>query len=119
MKTPIRNGDRNVPVSDFKTFMAEWSLAQAEANHVETMEEANDFEIYEEEDDFFPQQLTVYEMHDDQETRLALEALEAESIDSAVLANDNSEHVHAQSAQHEPTPPLTNNNTDSLSNGEA
>ena len=56
---------QDVPLSDFKAFMDSWSVNQAEVNHVETIEEANDFEIFDPEDDnIFPGEVTVYEMHE-------------------------------------------------------
>ena len=56
---------QDVPLSEFKEFMDSWSINQAEINHVETLEEANDFYIPEEEDeDIIPSDLTVYELHE-------------------------------------------------------
>lgn len=52
------------PEQDVKRFMAEWSRANAEANHVETEEEANDFDIDDDESDDFFHNFTPYEMHE-------------------------------------------------------
>lgn len=45
-------------------FMREWSARKAELEHVETFEEANDFEVYDPEDDDFFHDVTPYELHD-------------------------------------------------------
>ena len=72
-KTPVTRRGQSVLPNDMKTFMEEWSLSRAEANHVETIEEANDFNLPPdpEDEDFF-HGLTVYEMHEVAEENLAL-----------------------------------------------
>ncbi len=72
--TPVTFHSKNMPASQMHSFMEEWSLSQAENNHVETIEEANDFNLNDDDDDFFTQipNLTVYEMHDQAEENLEL-----------------------------------------------
>lgn len=62
--TPVTFRGKSVPHQDMARFMQEWSRAKAEAEHVETFEEANDFEIYDPEDNDFFHDLTPYEMLD-------------------------------------------------------
>ncbi len=88
--------------------MQEWSLTQSEHNHVETLEEANDFNIGPEDDDFFDHnpQVTVYEMHDQAEENLQLyqseippetqEETQAETNETVDRAQENP--LHDQSA---------------------
>jgi hypothetical protein len=110
-KAPISFRNRPVDQGDFRSFMAEWSLRNAEENHVETIEEANDFEIFDEEEEDFLANLTVYEMHDMAEENLqkwkdSLPSEEmTESNETAVLAREEESTgnvSHDQSAQHEP-----------------
>lgn len=70
--TPVSFKGSSVAPHQFQSFMTEWSLTQAEANHVETIDEANDFSIHDEEDNDFFNDLTVYEMHDQAEENLQL-----------------------------------------------
>lgn len=72
--TPVTFKSQNMPASQMHSFMEEWSLVQAESNHVETIEEANDFNLNDDDDDFFTKipNLTVYEMHDQAEENLEL-----------------------------------------------
>lgn len=101
---PIKYRGAPAAPQDFRSFMEEWSISQAEANHVETIEEANDFEIFEEEDDIFSPELTVYEMHEAAEETLALlehsqpEQLQAESNETGDAGAINSQNSHDQSA---------------------
>nr|UXQ88074.1 MAG: hypothetical protein [Microvirus sp.] len=97
----------NTQQSDFQKMVNEWSTSQAELNHVETIEEANDFGIEEdaEDQDFF-HNLTVYEMHEAAEDNLAAhqaeqaEILLAESNEPGDLASMSPNNT--QSAQIEP-----------------
>lgn len=111
-KAPVQFRDQG---GDFRSFMEEWSLRQAEANHVETIEEANDFNIEEDDEDILHPQLTVYEMHEAAEDNLAILQREeeearlwrAESNETAAGAQDQSitENLHDQSAPGEPVSP--------------
>ena len=111
--TPVTFNGHNVPKNQIKSFMDEWSLTQSEANHVETIEEANDFEIYDDsEDDFFAQTTTVYEMHDQAEENLQLfppplPEVEAESNETEDPGAEQPNPPHVQSAPVEPDPPRT------------
>lgn len=89
-KTPLTYGGNNMPPDQLHSFMTEWSLSQAERNHVETLEEANDFNINDEESDDFFQNLTVYEMHEQAEENLALlqQIQETENPPSNALTPD-------------------------------
>lgn len=64
VSTPVRFRGLSVPNQDFRQFMQEWSTSQAEANHVESFDEANDFEINDPEDYDFFHDVTPYEMQD-------------------------------------------------------
>lgn len=111
-KTPGTYRGNSIQSQDMQSFMAEWSTTQAEANHVETIEEANDFEIYEEEDDFFQPTLTVYEMQEAAEDNLLLleeeqrRIAEAESNETGPQGDPTPNPDHAQSAPVEPNSPL-------------
>lgn len=109
--TPVSFRGMPTQVDEVKRYFEEWSRANAEANHVETLEEANDFSIQDEEDDDFFHGLTPYEMHDlyetevangqmeDQEGSLEPEAESAESNETADQgANSNPDSSHDQSA---------------------
>jgi len=113
--TPVTFNNHNMPKNQMKSFMDEWSLTQAELNHVETIEEANDFEIYDEEDNDFFKNQTVYEMHDQAEENLALfqpieeppndQESQAESNETVVSGEEKTQPPHDQSAPNEPNPP--------------
>lgn len=64
VSTPVSFRGKALPQADFRRFVHDWSQSQAEANHVETFEEANDFEVYDPEDHDFFHGMTPYEMHD-------------------------------------------------------
>ena len=110
--TPVTYRGSAVQPNDMKSFMAEWSLSQAEANHVETIEEANDFDIQDEEDEDFLQNFTVYEMHEIAEDNLAIynqeqaddppESVDVESNETSDRARDP-QNSHVQSAPIEQT----------------
>ena len=88
-------------------------MTNAENNHVETLEEANDFNIGEDDDDFF-QNYTVYEMHDQAEQNLQLfqenfppeqQETQPESNETELQSESpNPEYSHDQSAPEEPNP---------------
>lgn len=109
MHTPVSFKNHNMPKEQLHSFMEEWSLTQAERNHVETIEEANDFEIHDEEDSDFFEKQTVYEMHEMAEENLAIykqnQELQAESNETVVPGGDNHNPLHDQSAPDEPNPP--------------
>ncbi len=71
-ETPVKFRGHNMQADQMKNFMSEWSLYQAEANHVETIEEANDFSIPDDDSEDFLQNVTVYEMHEMAEDNLIL-----------------------------------------------
>ncbi len=111
--TPVSFKGNNMPASQMHQFMEEWSLTQAESNHVETIDEANDFDIFDDDDDFFEKtpNLTVYEMHDQAEENLALyndslpeeedeteQEKEAESNETDDRAQDKNQPLPDQSA---------------------
>ena len=101
---------KNLGAESFRDFMTEWSLRQAEANHVETIEEANDFNIDEDDEDIIHPSLTVYEMQEAAEDNLAVyerEQKEAEAYEKLLASESNEnaneareipENTHAQSA---------------------
>ncbi len=93
----IKHNNRKVYPDQMKNFMQAWSLDQAEANHVETIEEANDFNIGEEDEDFFPPKLTVYEMHENAEDNLKL--LEQEALLNPDPAESNETGDQGESTQ--------------------
>nr|UXQ88096.1 MAG: hypothetical protein [Microvirus sp.] len=99
MKPHLRSTD------DLHRMVNEMSLSLSESNHVETIEEANDFEINDEGDADFLQNLTVYEMHDQAEENLQLlpqiNQLLAESNETGVQGAEPPPQ-HAQSAPDEP-----------------
>lgn len=66
--TPVTFRGMPTQVDEVKAYFQEWSRTEAENNHVETIEEANDFSIFDEEDEDFFHSLTPYEMHDVLET---------------------------------------------------
>ena len=108
-KTPVQFWGSSVYPDQMKNFMEEWSLRQAEENHVESIEEANDFNIQDEEDEDFFQGYTVYEMHEIAEDNLAAyqaalpqdpEVAESSESDDRALATPDNEHD--QSAPVEP-----------------
>ncbi len=94
-------------VDNFHNMVNEWSLTNAEQNHVETIEEANDFNIPDDDSEDFLQNVTVYEMHEAAEDNLQLleqnqKAL-AESNETGIGAQDNNNQpLHDQSAPNEP-----------------
>lgn len=112
---PLRvRGHRSPDPHDVKNFIQEWSLSQAEANHVETIDEANDFSIHDEEDEDFFENLTVYEMHEATEDRLALMELEKQAETNETDdtgAELNPDTTHDQSAPIEDPPAETDNST--------
>lgn len=107
--------------------MEEWSRLHAEENHVETIEEANDFGIDEDDEDILHPSITVYEMHESAEDNLAvlereqmeheeyLKSLEAESNETDVRAREIPENTHVQSAPNQTDSPQV---TPSLSSPE-
>ena len=110
--TPVKFRGSSVQPNDMKSFMDEWSLRQAEANHVETLEEANDFNINDEGDEDFLEPFTVYEMHEIAEDNLAIynqeqaddppESVDVESNETSDRARDP-QNSHVQSAPIEQT----------------
>lgn len=105
--TPVSFGGRDLFPSEAKQLIQEWSAQQAEANHVETLEEANDFEIpgfeMEEDEDFF-QNLTVYEMHEQMEEIQKQSPPEIDPAnDVSGRENENLDLSHDQSAPDEQT----------------
>lgn len=63
--TPVRMGGGNPYPEDFRSQLEEFSRQSAEQNHVETIEEANDFgDLLQPEDEDFFEAHTVYEMHE-------------------------------------------------------
>lgn len=65
--TPVSFNGKPAYKDEVKHFLTEWSRTQAEQQHVETIEEANDFFLPEEDnddEDFFSLTPTVYEMHE-------------------------------------------------------
>ncbi len=82
--------------------MEEWSLTQAEANHVETIEEANDFHLPEEDGDDFFEKATVYEMHDQAEQNLQLFQDEELRLQQEAEAESNETETPGDQ-----TPPIT------------
>ncbi len=117
--TPVSFNNHNVPPAKLHSFMEEWSLTQAENNHVETIDEASNFEIFDHEEDFFEgiPNLTVYEMHDQAEENLQLyqnslppendQETEDESNETSVQARDDTDTTHDQSALNATDPPQT------------
>ncbi len=117
--TPVSFNHQNMPKNQLHSFMEEWSLTQAEKNHVETIEEANDFSINNDDDDFFTQipNLTVYEMHDQAEENLQLyneslppeneQETQAESNETDDRAQDKTQPLPDQSAPVSKDPPAT------------
>ena len=96
-------------VDNFQRMVNEWSLANAEKLHVETIEEANDFNIPDDDSEDFLQNVTVYEMHEMAEENLRqfqkdqeLQAL-AESNETGVTSAEPTT-PHDQSAPNEPNP---------------
>ncbi len=63
---------KRLEVDNFQSMVNEWSLTNAEQNHVETIEEANDFNIPDDDSEDFLQNVTVYEMHEMAEDNLRL-----------------------------------------------
>lgn len=101
--TPVKFRGKPMQPDNLKNFMTEWSTSQAEANHVETIEEANDFKIPDDDSEDFLQNVTVYEMHEMAEDNLVLlqetEAMVAESNETGVTGEDTI--PHDQSAPNE------------------
>nr|UXQ87936.1 MAG: hypothetical protein [Microvirus sp.] len=96
---------KSMHTDDFQNMVNEWSLTNAEKHHVETIEEANDFDIPDDDSEDFLQNITVYEMHEMAEDNLHLlpqinQAL-AESNETGIPGAD-SQPPHAQSAPDEP-----------------
>ena len=99
-------------VDNFQNMVNEWSLANAEANHVETIEEANDFDIPDDDSEDFLQNVTVYEMHEMAEENLRLLQLDQEQNQALAESNEtgtgaldtNPNPEHDQSAPGEPNP---------------
>nr|UXQ88022.1 MAG: hypothetical protein [Microvirus sp.] len=60
----------SMEADNFQHMVNEWSLTNAEKLHVETIEEANDFEIPDDDSEDFLQNITVYEMHEMAEDNL-------------------------------------------------
>lgn len=87
LTTPVTFRGQNMYPDDVKRQLAEWSNLQAEAAHVETLEEANDFELppdpYYDDDQGFFGNLTVYEMREVQADHQAEMARQAEMEASA------------------------------------
>ena len=81
--TPVNFGRSPYP-DDFKSQLEEFSRMSAERNHVETIEEANDFgDMSQPEDEDFFEQTTVYEMHEIQAEAVEDTPEEAPQIDVA------------------------------------
>ena len=104
-----------IPAPQMHSMIEEFSLSQAEKHHIETLEEANDFNIGDDDDDFFKNQ-TVYEMHDQAEENMALfqqnfppetdqeeEAESNETEDSSEIQNPKPSHEVSS----EPTQPAS------------
>lgn len=103
--TPVNFRGMPTQVDEVKAYFEEWSRTQAEQNHVETIEEANDFSIYDEEDDDFFHSLTPYEMHDmlETETQAQLRDEETERLLSEA-EQVGSENTDSDKAGASPTP---------------
>ena len=93
--TPVSFRGLPTQRDEFRKFMDEWSRDQAEANHVETIEEANDFDIGgEEEDDDFFEGITPYEMHEMQiDTEEAADPVDAAMTGSPAENNDSDDRA--------------------------
>lgn len=85
--TPVTFRGRNLYPDDARRLIQELRLAEMEAGHVETFEEANDFNIpsADEDADFF-EDLTVYEMHE-----ITPEASELDDEATAMVAAESNE----------------------------
>jgi len=117
LSLPKKGGPRNTPVAFHNTvppakmhsMIEEWSLTNAENAHVETLEEANDFNIGDDDDDFFEKH-TVYEMHDQAEENLQLfqqntpaeNKQETQTESNETVVSGENQPSHDQSAPNQP-----------------
>lgn len=109
VSTPIRFRGRYGDPNQVRAYIEEWSRTQAENAHVETIEEANDFDINDpDDDDFFPPDFTPYELHEMQ--------IDSTPDDQALAENNETDdpgappttkdQAHEQSAPVEDSPSL-------------